>query len=115
MTPKRRPSYPSPRIGDKRSPPLTFEQEGSESDPSCSKVGERSASGQAVGMRFIVYGAGAVGGAIGGRLAQQRYDVTLIARGPHHDAIFHDGLRVEDPDTAVTLPIPVVDHPSKIA
>jgi 2-dehydropantoate 2-reductase len=91
-------------------------QEGSDSDPFLHESRRaESASGQAVGMRFIIYGAGAVGGAIGGRLAQQGYDVTLIARGPHHDAIFHGGLRVEDPDTAVTLPMPVVDHPSKIA
>jgi NAD(P)-dependent dehydrogenase (short-subunit alcohol dehydrogenase family) len=32
-------------------------------------------------MRFIVYGAGAIGGAIGGRLAQHGNEVVLIARG----------------------------------
>ncbi|MFN8508386.1 MAG: 2-dehydropantoate 2-reductase N-terminal domain-containing protein [Dehalococcoidia bacterium] len=32
-------------------------------------------------MRYIIYGAGAVGGAIGGRLFQSGRDVVLIARG----------------------------------
>ena len=34
-------------------------------------------------MRFVVYGAGAIGGAIGGRLFQAGHDVTLVARGDH--------------------------------
>ena len=32
-------------------------------------------------MRFVVLGAGAIGGAVGGRLFQQGFDVTLVARG----------------------------------
>jgi 2-dehydropantoate 2-reductase len=65
-------------------------------------------------MRFVVYGAGAVGGVIGGRLAEHGHDVVLIARGAHHDAIREHGLRVESPETAVTVPVDVVDHPSKL-
>ena len=38
-------------------------------------------------MRFVVLGAGAVGGVIGGRLAQHGHDVVLIARGAHYEAI----------------------------
>ena len=34
-------------------------------------------------MRFVIYGAGGVGGTIGARLFQQGYDVQLIARGEH--------------------------------
>ena len=45
-------------------------------------------------MRFVVYGAGAIGGVVGGRLAQHGHDVVLIARGDHHDAIRDDGLRL---------------------
>ena len=29
-------------------------------------------------MRFVVYGAGAIGGVVGGRLAQHGHDVLLI-------------------------------------
>lgn len=65
-------------------------------------------------MRFVVYGAGGVGGVIGARLHQHGHDVRLIARGAHLDAIRERGLRIEDPDTAVTLDIPASGHPSEI-
>ena len=63
-------------------------------------------------MRYIIYGAGAVGGVIGGRLAQHGYEVVLIARGAHHDAIAKSGLTVLSPDGDVTVQTPVVSHPS---
>jgi 2-dehydropantoate 2-reductase len=65
-------------------------------------------------MRFIVYGAGAVGGAIGGRMFQRGHDVTLIARGAHYDALRADGLRLVDAEHDVTLPIPAVRSPAEI-
>jgi 2-dehydropantoate 2-reductase len=49
-------------------------------------------------MRYIVYGAGAIGGVIGGRLANDGHDVVLIARGPHLDALRTGGLRLLTPD-----------------
>jgi 2-dehydropantoate 2-reductase len=48
-------------------------------------------------MRFIVYGAGAVGGVVGALLAEAGEEVVLIARGPHAEAIRRSGLRVESP------------------
>ncbi len=66
-------------------------------------------------MRFVVLGAGAVGGVVGARLAEHGHNVLLIARGAHYEAIRNDGLRIESPDEALTLKIPVVDHPSKIS
>lgn len=66
-------------------------------------------------MRVIVYGAGAIGGLIGGRLTEHGHDVVLIARGPHRDAIEADGLRIESPDNSVTVRVPVTDDPSTIA
>lgn len=65
-------------------------------------------------MRFVVYGAGAVGGVIGARLFQQGHDVTLIARGAHYEAVRDRGLRLDTPEESVTLPVPVVDRPSKV-
>ncbi len=65
-------------------------------------------------MRYIIYGAGAIGGAIGARLFQHSYDVILIARGAHLQAIQQRGLVVESPVETVTLPIPAVGHPSEI-
>jgi 2-dehydropantoate 2-reductase len=66
-------------------------------------------------VRFIVLGAGAIGGVVGGRLAQHGHDVLLVARGAHYEAIRDNGLRIESPDDVVTPRIPVVDDPSKIA
>lgn len=45
-------------------------------------------------MRIAVYGAGAVGGYFGGRLAEAGEDVALIARGDHLAALRERGLRV---------------------
>jgi 2-dehydropantoate 2-reductase len=58
-------------------------------------------------MRFVVFGAGAIGGLVGARLFQQGADVTLIARGDHARALA-SGLVLEAPGESVTLPIPVV-------
>ncbi len=65
-------------------------------------------------MRFVVYGAGAIGGVVGARLFQAGYDVALIARGAHYEAIRDRGLRIQSPIDDETLPIPVVDHPSHL-
>jgi 2-dehydropantoate 2-reductase len=66
-------------------------------------------------MRFVVYGAGGIGGVIGFRLAQHGHDVALIARGPHHDAIRERGLRLDGPDDErSTMAIPVADHPAAL-
>jgi 2-dehydropantoate 2-reductase len=65
-------------------------------------------------MRYIVYGAGAVGGTIGGRLAQHGHDVVLIARGAHHDAIRDRGLTLEDPDDTVVLRVAVAPEPAAL-
>ena len=46
-------------------------------------------------MRYVVVGAGAVGGVIGARLALAGVDVTLVARGAHLEAIRTGGLVLE--------------------
>lgn len=65
-------------------------------------------------MRYIVVGAGAVGGTIGGRLFQGGHDVVLVARGAHYDALSRDGLRLVTPDSAETLDIPVAREPVRL-
>ena len=62
-----------------------------------------------------MYGAGAVGGVVGGRLAEAGHEVTLIARGPHLAAIRSSGLRVLSPDRAVTLDIEAVSSPEDLS
>ncbi len=45
-------------------------------------------------MRFVIAGAGAIGGYIGAKLAKAGLDVVLFARGPHLRAIEEHGVRV---------------------
>jgi 2-dehydropantoate 2-reductase len=59
-------------------------------------------------VRFVVVGAGAVGGVVGARLAQHDHDVVLVARGPHRDAIATGGLLLRSPDDEVRISVPVV-------
>ena len=58
-------------------------------------------------MRFVILGAGAIGGVLGGFLARANRDVLLVARGGHLDAIRAHGLRVETPDGAWVVHPPV--------
>jgi 2-dehydropantoate 2-reductase len=62
-------------------------------------------------MRFIVYGAGAIGGVIGARLYEQGSDVLLIARGAHAAAIQESGLTFESAEGRRALRIPVAVAP----
>jgi 2-dehydropantoate 2-reductase len=66
-------------------------------------------------MRFVIFGAGGIGGVLGGRLHQQGYDVALIARGAHGEAIRANGLRVESPVDVVTLSIETALSPADLA
>ena len=50
-------------------------------------------------MKYAVIGAGGTGGCIGGYLARQGNDVTLIARGAHLEAIRENGLTVRSART----------------
>ena len=49
-------------------------------------------------MRFLIAGAGAIGGYIGAKMARAGADVTLFARGPHLKAMQECGLRVLSED-----------------
>jgi 2-dehydropantoate 2-reductase len=46
-------------------------------------------------MRFGFIGAGAVGGYYAAMLAREGYDVSVVARGAHLDAIRRDGIRID--------------------
>jgi 2-dehydropantoate 2-reductase len=70
---------------------------------------------QLTGVRFVVFGAGAIGGVVGARLHQSGHDVLLVARGPHHHAIAARGLTLETPEERVTLRIPVAKRADEIS
>ena len=46
-------------------------------------------------MKICIYGAGAIGGYVGVLLKLAGADVSLIARGPHLEAIRKNGLRLQ--------------------
>lgn len=58
-------------------------------------------------MRILVYGAGAVGGFLGGILTAAGADVTLVARGAQHDAMKGKGLILEGPRSGRPEPVTV--------
>ncbi|MFG2129958.1 ketopantoate reductase family protein [Streptomyces sp. NPDC048751] len=65
-------------------------------------------------MRYIIIGAGAVGGTIGGRLAGAGHEVVLVARGAHHTALRAGGLRLTVPEGELTYRLPTVDGPGAL-
>ena len=65
-------------------------------------------------MRFVVFGAGAVGGVLGGLLHCAGLDVVLIARGEHLTAIQRGGLRLETPSGASVQHVPAVAAPADV-
>ena len=67
-------------------------------------------------MRFIIVGAGAIGGSIGGLLARHDgNEVVLVARGEHGLAIAEHGLRVETPGESFTVRPTVVAAIAQLA
>jgi 2-dehydropantoate 2-reductase len=65
-------------------------------------------------VRYIIIGAGAVGGTIGGCLFQAGHDVVLVARGAHLGALRAQGLRLANPLGTFTLDIPAVGGPAEV-
>lgn len=66
-------------------------------------------------MKVSIYGAGAIGGYLGGALARVAgVEVTLIARGAHLAAIREDGLTLIDRDEAYTVHPPATDRPEDV-
>jgi 2-dehydropantoate 2-reductase len=64
--------------------------------------------------RYVIFGAGAVGGVVGARLHQAGHAVALIARGAHLEAIRRDGLTLTTPVEEVTMAIPAAADPAQL-
>jgi 2-dehydropantoate 2-reductase len=65
-------------------------------------------------MRFVIYGAGAIGGVVGACLQRGSHAVVLVARGRHREVMASAGLRLETPDGSTVLEPHVVDHPDRV-
>lgn len=65
-------------------------------------------------MRFIIYGAGGIGGGIGAQLHRHGNEVVLIARGAQLEAFRSQGLTLITPAGTETFQIRTVGHPSEL-
>ncbi len=65
-------------------------------------------------MRAMIYGAGAIGGVVGGHLHLTDTEVVLIGRPGHVNAINEGGLRFVTPTGTHTLRLPAVTAPDQI-
>tara|TARA_B100001146_G_scaffold52988_1_gene46355 strand:+ start:235 stop:1179 length:945 start_codon:yes stop_codon:yes gene_type:complete len=65
-------------------------------------------------LRIAIFGAGGIGGYLGGRLSQAGEEVVLIARGEHLQAIKEHGLRVDSiKGDFVATPALATDNPTE--
>lgn len=69
-------------------------------------------SGSNIG-RFIIFGAGGIGGVVGGHLLMAGYDVVLIGRPAHMQAVRKNGLKLIKPNQTHTLKTTAVTSPSE--
>lgn len=64
--------------------------------------------------RYVIIGAGAIGGAVGGLLAHAGSEVLLVARGDHGRTMIDNGLTLRCPDVTFTVPAPTVTGPDGV-
>ena len=65
-------------------------------------------------MKICVFGAGAIGGYMGAKLAQAGVDVSLVARGPHLAAMQANGLRLVEESGEITVPVRAEEDPAAL-
>ena len=64
--------------------------------------------------RYIIIGAGAVGGTIGARLFEAGHEVVLVARGEHLSVLRGRGLKFLTPQSESILAVPAVGGPVEL-
>lgn len=65
-------------------------------------------------MRVIIYGAGAIGGVVGGNIARTGHEVILVGRPGNVKEINENGLRLVTPVATYTVRVPAVTGPGQI-
>jgi 2-dehydropantoate 2-reductase len=61
-------------------------------------------------MKICIFGAGAIGGYMGAKLAQAGAEVSLVARGPHLAAMREKGLTLIEEEGTTTVPVTASDN-----
>ena len=65
-------------------------------------------------MKICIYGAGAIGGFVGAKMAMAGADVSLVARGPHLRAMQQNGLRLRMDNQEHTAQVHATDDPATL-
>jgi 2-dehydropantoate 2-reductase len=65
-------------------------------------------------MRICIYGAGAIGGHIAAKLGQGGAEVSLVARGPHLEAMQTNGLTLIEGGERATVAVTASDDPAHL-
>jgi 2-dehydropantoate 2-reductase len=65
-------------------------------------------------MKICIFGAGAIGGYMGAKLAAAGADVSLVARGPHLKAMQENGLRLIEETSMSTVKVTASDAASDL-
>ncbi|PTE21135.1 oxidoreductase [Cereibacter changlensis JA139] len=65
-------------------------------------------------MRICIFGAGAIGGYMGAKLAQAGAEVSLVARGPHLAAMQTRGLTLIEEGRTTTVPVRASGDPAEL-
>jgi 2-dehydropantoate 2-reductase len=65
-------------------------------------------------VKICIFGAGAIGGYMGAKLAQAGADVSLVARGPHLAAMKDKGLTLIEEGEATTVPVTASEDPADL-
>ena len=65
-------------------------------------------------MKICIFGAGAIGGLLGVKLARVGADVSLVARGPHLEAMKKNGLRLIEEESDITVPVTASENPEDL-
>jgi len=65
-------------------------------------------------MRICIFGAGAIGGYMGAKLAEAGAEVSLVARGPHLAAMNANGLTLIEEGETKTFPVNASEDPAAL-
>ena len=64
--------------------------------------------------RYVIVGAGAIGGTVGGALARAGIPTVLVARGRHAEILSANGLTLTTPDGTFHTPVTAVSRPDQL-
>src|ERR1700744_3972755 len=64
--------------------------------------------------RYVIVGAGAIGGTVGGVLARAGVPAVLVARGRHAEILAANGLTLTTPDGVFHTPVTAVSRPGDV-